>query len=73
MRSTNQLDGDPEEAGFSHEAETTTELRRRLADARTQLAELDRSARRLVKERPLTALGVALAVGVLLGRALSRK
>ena len=40
---------------------------------RAQLDDLDARTRRLVQERPIVAVGVALVVGYALGRLLARR
>jgi ElaB/YqjD/DUF883 family membrane-anchored ribosome-binding protein len=49
------------------------ELREQIARVRTQIEDLDAQARRLVQERPLAAIGMALVLGYTLGRALARR
>jgi|GEM_PF-3252549 len=61
---------------FEHGASSVppaADLNERLSGLRTTLEELDAKARATIKERPLVALGIALACGYLLGRALARK
>jgi ElaB/YqjD/DUF883 family membrane-anchored ribosome-binding protein len=49
------------------------EVNRRLADFRDGFEESLETGRRMVQERPLMAVGAALAVGVLLGMIVGRK
>jgi len=49
------------------------EIKEQVERVRTQLDELDARARRLVQERPLVAVGAALAFGYVLGRLLARR
>ena len=49
------------------------EVKERVEQVRGQLEELDVQVRRVVQERPLVAMGVALAVGYALGRLLARR
>ena len=49
------------------------DLKEPLGGLRATLEDLDAQARSVVKERPMLALGMALAFGYLLGRALARK
>ena len=52
---------------------SSTHLEERLSALRATLGEVDSKARSAVKERPLVALGITLALGYVLGRALARK
>ncbi len=49
------------------------ELKEKVERVRGQLDELDAQVRRTVQERPLVAVGVALALGYVLGRLLARR
>jgi len=49
------------------------EVKERVEQVRGQLEELDVQVRRVVQERPLVAMGVALVVGYALGRLLARR
>jgi len=48
------------------------QLRHRIEALRSDLAQVDRRARALLKQRPLVAVAASLAVGFLLGRAIRR-
>jgi len=48
------------------------DVRSSVAQARSELHDLDRHARQFVRERPLAALLAALAAGFLVGRMASR-
>ena len=60
------------EAGMSA-GPPAADLKERLSGLRATLEDLDAQARSAVKERPMLALGMALAFGYLVGRALARK
>ena len=49
------------------------EVKERIERVRGQLEELDVQVRRVVQERPLVAVGVALVFGYALGRLLARR
>lgn len=49
------------------------EVKERVEQLRGQLEEFDVQVRRVVQERPLVAMGVALVVGYALGRLLVRR
>jgi ElaB/YqjD/DUF883 family membrane-anchored ribosome-binding protein len=49
------------------------ELKEQVERVRGHLEELDTQVRRVVQERPLVAVGVALAFGYVLGRLLARR
>ena len=49
------------------------EVKERVERVRGQLEELDVQVRRVVQERPLAAVGVALVFGYALGRLLARR
>jgi len=49
------------------------EVKEQVERVRGQLEELDVQVRRVVQERPLVAMGVALVVGYALGRLLARR
>jgi ElaB/YqjD/DUF883 family membrane-anchored ribosome-binding protein len=49
------------------------EVKERVEQVRGRLEELDVQVRRVVQERPLVAMGVALVVGYALGRLLARR
>jgi len=49
------------------------EVKERIERVRGQLEELDIQVRRVVQERPLVAVGVALVVGYALARLLTRR
>ena len=49
------------------------EVKEQVERVRGQLEELDTQVRRVVQERPLVAVGVALAFGYALGRLLARR
>jgi len=49
------------------------ELEEQLDRMRSEVEELDVRLRRLVQARPLVAVGVAVAVGYVLGRLLARR
>ncbi len=52
---------------------SSPEVEQRAALLRVMLGEIDAKTRTLVKQRPLLALGITLALGYVLGRALARK
>jgi ElaB/YqjD/DUF883 family membrane-anchored ribosome-binding protein len=49
------------------------EVKEQVARVRGHLEELDTQVRRVVQERPLVAVGIALAFGYALGRLLARR
>ncbi|HEY8154008.1 MAG TPA: DUF883 C-terminal domain-containing protein [Myxococcota bacterium] len=49
------------------------EVKERVEEVRGRLQELDVQVRRVVQERPLVAMGVALVVGYALARLLARR
>ena len=49
------------------------EVKEQVERVRGQLEELDAQVRRVVQERPLVAVGVALVFGYALGRLLARR
>lgn len=49
------------------------EVQEQIEKARARIDELDARGRRLVEDRPIVALGVALVVGYTLGRLLARR
>lgn len=49
------------------------EVKEQVERVRTQLEEIDAQVRRVVQDRPLVAVGVALAFGYALGRLLARR
>lgn len=49
------------------------EMKEQVERVRAQLDDLDARTRRLVQERPIVAVGVALVVGYALGRLLARR
>ena len=50
----------------------TAPMGRSLEQLRTDLTDLDSEVRRFVREKPLLALGAAIAAGYIVGRILSR-
>lgn len=49
------------------------EVKEQVERVRTQLEEIDAQVRRVVQDRPLVAVGAALAFGYALGRLLARR
>jgi ElaB/YqjD/DUF883 family membrane-anchored ribosome-binding protein len=49
------------------------EVRDQVARVRTRIEDLDAEARRVVQERPLAAVGMALVLGYVFGRLLARR
>jgi len=49
------------------------EVKEQVEKVRAQIDDLDARTRRLVQERPIVAVGVALVVGYALGRLLARR
>jgi ElaB/YqjD/DUF883 family membrane-anchored ribosome-binding protein len=49
------------------------EVKEQVERVRGQLEELDTQVRRMVQERPLVAVGIALVFGYALGRLLARR
>lgn len=49
------------------------EVKEQVEKVRAQIDDLDARTRRLVQERPIVAVGVALVVGYALGRLMARR
>jgi ElaB/YqjD/DUF883 family membrane-anchored ribosome-binding protein len=61
-----------EQRSGSDDAHEIEELRHRIQALQSDVAHADRRLRAALRERPFVALGVAVAAGFILGRAIGR-